>query len=62
MNYFDEELIEFALEKGESLGAEYIEFRYQDKYLANFMFRDGELTSKNLQVLLVLAKEFAFEL
>ncbi|MHA1224889.1 MAG: hypothetical protein ACTSP3_16880 [Candidatus Heimdallarchaeaceae archaeon] len=48
MNYFDEELIEFALEKGESLGAEYIEFRYQDKYLANFMFRDGELTSRNL--------------
>ena len=45
MEFYDKDLLLKGLDEGEKLGAEYVEFRYQDKYLANFMYRDGELTS-----------------
>ena len=45
MDFYDQNLLIKGLDEGEKLGADYVEFRYQDKYLANFMFRDGELTS-----------------
>ena len=40
-----EDLMIIGLAEGEKKGAEYVELRYQDKYLANFQLRDGELTS-----------------
>jgi TldD protein len=45
MDFFDKDLLITGLDKGEKLGAEYVELRYQDKYLANFQYRDNELTS-----------------
>ncbi len=34
-----------GLSEGEKLGAEYVELRFQDKYLANFQYRDGEFVN-----------------
>ncbi|MFX0042358.1 MAG: TldD/PmbA family protein [Candidatus Hodarchaeota archaeon] len=45
MDKIDKEYLIPRVEEGEKLGADYVELRYQDKYLANFMFRDGELIS-----------------
>jgi TldD protein len=45
MDFFDEDLLLAGLTEGENLGAEYVELRYQDKYLANFRYRNKELTS-----------------
>jgi TldD protein len=45
LKIIDKEYLIPGVEEGEKLGADYVELRYQDKYLANFMFRDGELTS-----------------
>ena len=45
MDYIDEDLLNKGINHGEKLGAEYVELRYQDKYLGNFQLRDGELIS-----------------
>ncbi len=45
MDYIDEDLLQKGIDQGEKLNAEYVELRYQDKYLANFQLRDGELVS-----------------
>lgn len=45
MSIVDKDYLVTSLEEGEKLGSEYIELRYQDKYLANFNYRDGELSS-----------------
>ncbi len=45
MSFFDQDLLISGLKEGEKLGASYVELRYQDKYLANFRYRNGELTS-----------------
>ncbi|MEE9410241.1 MAG: TldD/PmbA family protein [Candidatus Heimdallarchaeota archaeon] len=42
---FNKELLIDGLDEGEKLGADYVELRYQDKYLANFTYRDGDLDS-----------------
>ncbi len=42
---FNRELLIDGLDEGEKLGADYVELRYQDKYLANFTYRDGDLDS-----------------
>lgn len=42
---FDRELLADGLAEGEKRGAEYIELRYQDKYLARYMFNNSEFTS-----------------
>ncbi|MHA1399095.1 MAG: TldD/PmbA family protein [Candidatus Heimdallarchaeaceae archaeon] len=41
----ERELLVDGLELGEKLGAEYVELRYQDKYLANLQYRDGEFVN-----------------
>jgi TldD protein len=45
MSFFDQDLLILGLQEGEKYGAKYVELRYQDKYLANFRYRNGELTS-----------------
>ena len=45
MDFFDIDLLLAGLSEGEKFGATYVELRYQDKYLANFRYRNGELTS-----------------
>jgi TldD protein len=45
MDFIDEDVLQKGIDQGEKLNAEYVELRYQDKYLANFQFRDGELVS-----------------
>ncbi len=42
---FDNEYLAKFLEYGEKAGAEYVEIRFQDKYLANYQYRDGDLIS-----------------
>ena len=42
---FNKELLIDGLDEGEKLGADYVELRYQDKYLGNFTYRDGDLNS-----------------
>ncbi|MHA2089934.1 MAG: TldD/PmbA family protein [Candidatus Kariarchaeaceae archaeon] len=39
------DLLVEGLEHGEKLGAEYVEIRYQDKYLANFQYKDADISS-----------------
>jgi len=45
MNSFDKDLLIKGLEAGEKSGADYVELRYQDKYLANFQYKNGDLNS-----------------
>jgi TldD protein len=45
MTIVDKDYLVSSIEEGEKLGAEYVELRYQDKYLANLRYRDGELSS-----------------
>ena len=47
MDFFDKDLLLAGLNEGEKFGATYVELRYQDKYLANYRYRNGELTSSS---------------
>ncbi|MHA1686152.1 MAG: TldD/PmbA family protein [Candidatus Heimdallarchaeaceae archaeon] len=42
---FNRELLIDGLNEGDRAGAEYVEIRYQDKYIANYQFKDGEFNS-----------------
>lgn len=41
----DKEFLVKGLDYGDTLGAGYLEIRYQDKYLANFQYKDNDISS-----------------
>ena len=42
---FDKDILIMGLEHGEKLGGDYVEIRYQDKYLANYQYKDNDISS-----------------